>query len=289
MGEPLDIVTRIAQRAAALRPAEQKIAHAILGDIATAASDSIQALAERANVSEASVTRFAKAMGCRDVRELKRKLAQAAAVGQRFLDGGSAWPPSCADGILADIAHVLEVNRALVRAEAFHEAALSLIAARMITVFGMGGGSTTMSDEMRYRLARLGLPVTTYHDALLQRMVAATLGSDDVVVVFSVTGQVPEIIDSVNIAREYRARIVAITAVGSPLAALADILLPLQALETDFIFKPSSSRYAMLLMIDLLATEVALRQAERSQELLRRIKYMLDARRGGGDRQPLGD
>ncbi len=58
--------------------------------------------------------------------------------------------------------------------------------------------------------------------------------------------------------------------------------------EIDML-KPSSSRYAMLLLIDLLATEVALRQAERSQELLRRIKYMLDARRGGGDRQPLGD
>ncbi|UCW44496.1 hypothetical protein [Pseudomonas phage PPAT] len=60
-------------------------------------------------------------------------------------------------------------------------------------------------------------------------------------------------------------------------------------METDFIFKPSSSRYAMMMMIDLLATEVALQQADRSKELLRRIKYVLDAHRGGGNRQPLGD
>lgn len=60
-------------------------------------------------------------------------------------------------------------------------------------------------------------------------------------------------------------------------------------METDFIFKPSSSRYAMMMMIDLLATEVALQQSDRSKELLQRIKYVLDAHRGGGNRQPLGD
>ncbi|MGF2531012.1 MurR/RpiR family transcriptional regulator, partial [Ralstonia pseudosolanacearum] len=79
MREPMDIVTRISQRATDLRPAEQKVAQTVLGDIAGAAEGSIQTLAERAGVSEASVTRFAKAMGCRDVRELKLKLAQAAA------------------------------------------------------------------------------------------------------------------------------------------------------------------------------------------------------------------
>jgi len=94
MREPIDIVTRLSQRAAELRPAERKVAQTVLSDIAEAATGSIQTLAERAGVSEASVTRFAKAMGCRDVRELKLKLAQAAAVGQRFLDGGADRPPS---------------------------------------------------------------------------------------------------------------------------------------------------------------------------------------------------
>ena len=215
MREPMDIVTRISQRAAELRPAEQKVAQTVLGDIAEAASGSIQTLAERAGVSEASVTRFAKAMGCRDVRELKLKLAQAAAVGQRFLDGGADRPPSSADGILADISNVLEANRALVRPESFRNAAVALAAARMITVFGMGGGSTTMADEMRYRLARLGRPVTTYHDSMLQRMVAATLSRDTVVVALSVSGRVPELLESCRLAKRYGAKLIAITAPAS--------------------------------------------------------------------------
>ncbi|MGE8320543.1 MAG: MurR/RpiR family transcriptional regulator [Comamonas sp.] len=289
MHQPMDIVTRISQRAAELRPAEQKVAQTVLGNVAEAASDSIQTLARRASVSEASVTRFAKAMGCRDVRELKLQLAQAAAVGRRFLDADPGHPPSSADGILADIHQVLAANRALLRPAAFEQAAARIAAARMVVVFGMGGGSTTLADEARFRLARLGRPVATYHDPVLQRMVAATLGPQDVVLVLSTTGQVPEIIASVNVAREYGAQVVAITAIASPLAALADELLPVQALETDFIYKPSSSRYAMMMMIDVLATEVALAQEGRSKEMLRRIKYVLDAHRGGGDRQPLGD
>lgn len=290
MPQSMDIVTRISQRADNLRPAEQKVAQTVLGNLAQAAADSIQALARRAAVSEASVTRFAKAMGCRDVRELKLQLAQATAVGQRFLDSSAAHhPPSSADGILADINQVLAANRALMRPAAFEQAAARIVAARMVTVFGMGGGSTAMADEARFRLARLGRPVASYHDPVLQRMVAATLGPQDVVLVLSTTGQVPEIIAGVNVAREYGAQVVAITAIASPLAALADELLPVQALETDFIYKPSSSRYAMLMMIDVLATEVALAQEGHSKEMLRRIKYVLDTHRGGGDRQPLGD
>lgn len=66
-----DIVARIAECAPELRDAERKVAALILGDLAQAAHASIGALAARADVSVATVTRFAKAVGCRDVRELK--------------------------------------------------------------------------------------------------------------------------------------------------------------------------------------------------------------------------
>jgi len=289
MRHPLDIVTRISRSSATLSPAEQKVAQMVLGDLTQAAAGSIRTLAGRAGVSEASVTRFAKTMGCRDVRELKLHLAQAVAVGKRFLVEGGEHAPSSADAIVADVVQMLELHRKLVPPRALRDAAALLAAARMTLVFGMGGASTTLADEMRYRLMRLGLPVATYHDAVLQRMAAVTLGREDVVLVYSTTGRVPELNDCVGVVRDYGARVVAVTAPDSPLAQLADVLLPVQTLETDFIYKPSASRYALLLVTDLLVTEVALRQAERSKEMLRRIKHVLDAHRGGGDRQPLGD
>lgn len=288
-----DIVTRISERSGQLRLAEQKVAQTILGDLPRAAAASINTLAKLAGVSEASVTRFAKAVGCRDVRDLKMKLGQAAAIGQRFLDAETppeeGRVPQIADIIYADIGKVLEVNRAMLNQDSLQRGAQLLLSARMIYVFGMGGGSTMLSDEARYRLVRLGRPAATYHDAMLQRMVAATLDKNDVVLVLSTTGNVPELLANCAVAKEYGVRLVAITALGSPLAAMADVLLPLKSLETDFIFKPSSSRYAMMMVLDVLMAELAVLQKDHSQELLRRLKFTLDAHRGSGNREPLGD
>src|ERR1700755_198473 len=89
--EPLafDIVARIAECAPELRSAERKVAALILDDLTGASRASIGALAQRAEVSVATVTRFAKAVGCRDVRELKLRLPQAAARGARVPPPGA--------------------------------------------------------------------------------------------------------------------------------------------------------------------------------------------------------
>ncbi|WP_321785516.1 MurR/RpiR family transcriptional regulator [Paraburkholderia sp. J94] len=322
-----DIVARIAQCVPDLRPAERDVAALILDDLAGAARASIGELARRAGVSVATVTRFAKAVGCHDVRELKLRLAQAAAVGERFLRGAAgqgeaaeaqggrggkggkrgnaakragrhaADAPDAAEPlatrVYGEIHAALEQNHELLRQAPFAEAAAALAQARMIYVFGMGGGSSALADEMRFRLVRLGRPVASYQDSLLQRMVASTLAPDCVVVALSLTGRVPELLDACRIARDYGAKLIAVTAPASPLAALADWLVPIVASETDFIYKPSSSRYAMLMALDVLVTELALAQPEASRELLRRMKHTLDAHRGtagrGGERQPLGD
>jgi DNA-binding MurR/RpiR family transcriptional regulator len=257
-------------------------------------------MARNAAVSIATVTRFAKAVGCADVRELKLRLAQAAAVGQRFLsknesDGLNGFNESNADGdslvsrIFDDIHLTLALNRGALEAAPIASAAAALAGASMIYVFGLGGGSTALADEMRFRLVRLGRPVASYQDGLLQRMVAATLDAGHVVVALSVSGFTPDMLESCRIARDYGARIIAFTAPASPLAQLADWLIPVIANESDFIYKPSSSRYAMLMALDLLVTELAVKQADTSRELLRRMKLALDAHRGGGERQLLGD
>ncbi|NIF44055.1 MurR/RpiR family transcriptional regulator [Burkholderia sp. Tr-862] len=288
----LDIVARIAECAPELREAERKVAAFILADLARAAHASIGALARDAQVSVATVTRFAKAVGCRDVRELKVLVAQAAAVGQRFLVPSDAHPEedaSPASVVYDEIRVALAHNHQLLRNTSFDAAADRLAGAKMVYVYGQGGGSTALADELRFRLVRFGRPVASYQDSLLQRMVAATLSRDAVVVALSVSGRVPELLESCRLAKRYGATLIAITAPASPLAKLADHLIPVVAFETDFIYKPSTSRYAMMMAIDVLVTGVALRLGDAGRESLRRIKHALDAHRGGGDRQPVGD
>lgn len=287
MTQDIDILSRITSDFAGLRDAEKKVAELIFADIDFVSEASIGAIAERANVSDASVTRFARAVGCDNVRDLKLRLARSLAAGRRFIqDAGEA------NGLAAvyDIAaQTLAVNRELMEQADVAGAVRLLDDARQILAFGAGGGSTMLAQELQFRLVRLGYAISAYPHSLLPRMVASTLEPDDVVVALSVSGHTPETVDAARIARQYGARVVAITAHGSPLAEAADVVLPVAARETDFIYHPSASRYAMLAAIDVLALELALRHQDRSRDKLRRLKITLDAHRGGGDRQPLGD
>lgn len=287
MSQDVDILSRITASFAALRDAEKKVAELIYDDIDFVTEASISEIATRAGVSDATVTRFARAVGCHNVRDLKTRLTRALAAGRRFIQ--EAAPEDGASAVYDIATQTLAVNRDLMERADVAGAVERLDGARQILVFGAGGGSSMLAQEMQFRLVRLGYAISAYPQALLPRMVASTLEPEDVVVVLSVTGYTPEMVESARIARQYGAQVVAITASGSPLAETADVVLPVVSRETDFIYHPSASRYAMMAAIDVLALELATRHRDRSRDKLRRLKITLDAHRGGDNRQPLGD
>lgn len=287
----MDILFLIRSRRDRLRGNSAKVAEAILDDVGFAASASIDQLALRAGVSKATLSRFAKLMDCGDLRELRLKLARASAVGSRFLETGpiETKAPRFFGQIVGDIERSLHQHLAGFDEARFIAAVDLVVSAQKIYAFGMGGCSTLMAGEVQYRLVRLGHPVAAYHDPVLMRIAAATLGPQDLLIVLSITGITPELLATARLARGYGARLLAITRADTPLAEVADVLLPIVLDETDFIYKPTAARYGMLLAIDLLATETALRTPDTSKELLRRVKLALDDYRHGEDRLPLGD
>lgn len=283
----MDILYQIRARQDSFSAGEGRIARLMLDDVGFAASASLEHLAQRAEVSTATLSRFARTVGCRDLRDLRLQLAQASGVGSRFLDPAGTPEQSAFYGqIVGDIETTLRQHLAGFDESRFADAVKMLGQARMIHAFGMGGCSTLCSDELQVRLVRLGYPIAVCHDAVMMRVTAASLNAEHVLIVCSLTGITPELLETVELARNYGARILAITRADSP---LADIVLPLQGAETSFIYKPTAARYGMLLAIDVLATELALANPEDNQERLRRIKLALDEYRGGDDHLPLGD
>jgi DNA-binding MurR/RpiR family transcriptional regulator len=290
MNQIRDIVYQIRSCRDTLSATERKVADAILDDIALAAGATVDQLAGKAGVSIATISRFARSVGCDDTRDLKMKLAQASAVGTRFLDRSvPAEESTFYARIYADIESTLRAHLPLYSETLFEQAMDIVRGARMTYVFGMGGASAVLAQEMQSRMVRLGYPVAAYSDAVLLRMVAATLDERDAVIMLSASGLTPEMLSGARIVKQYRARIVALTDATAPLAELADVVIPVRTDETDFIYKPSSSRYAMMLAIDLLATELAMARQEETRDRLRRIKLALDEYRGGPNRLPLGD
>lgn len=288
MDHNTDIVSVITENFGQLREAEKKVAQLILADLNFAANASISELSEAAQVSEASITRFAKAIHCKNVRDLKIRLAQSLAVGQRFITDVNVEPTGIS-GIYDAITSALTHNSHLLNQQIIDQAIEKLSGARQILIFGTGGGSTMLSQEMQYRLFRLGYAATAYNDPMLMRMAAATMDGNDALICLSIGGYSPDVIAAAEIAKQAHSNTVVISKAGTPLAEIADVLLPIESKETDYIFKPTASRYVMMAAIDVLATELAIKHKRKSREKLRKLKVSLDQYRGGADRQALGD
>lgn len=291
---PEDIISVIKQTAPDLRPSERRVAEVILADVNFALHSANGELARRAGVSEPTVTRFSRAVGCAGVRELKVKLAQSLVVGRIYLEeppraGDNPGKPTVWQMILDDIHRAINTAERQLVVPDFERAAEAIASCRKLITFGVGGGSTTVANEAKHRFFRLGVAVSNYSDGQLMRMVAATLEKKDVVLAISATGKPKEVIDAVAIAREYGATIIAVTKPNSPLAMAADISLGLYVPETPHALKPTASRFAFLAAIDLLAALTAYRSPRETQERMRRIKYALGNFGDGEADGPLGD
>ncbi|MCP4380605.1 MAG: MurR/RpiR family transcriptional regulator [Hyphomicrobiales bacterium] len=290
-----DLISRLKELQPQLRPAERRVADAVLEDIEFAVRASSAELARRARVSEPTVTRFSRAMGCEGVRDFKLKLGQSLIVGSMYF----REPPRLPDAAKADLPFADLVfdhaRAALDRAESqiddnlIREAIDLIAAARRVIVLGVGGGSTAIAQDTQYRLFRYGINVTAYSDVYLMRMAASTLGNNDVVIAISATGRTQEILGAVQLAQDYHAKVVAITKPNSELARVADTAITIDVPESSNVLKPTASRYAFLVVVDLLATGCAYRLGADAQETLRRIKYNLLNFRHGEVLEPLGD
>jgi len=208
----MDILYQIRARQDSFSAGEGRIAKLMLDDVGFAASASLEALSQRAEVSTATLSRFARSVGCRDLRDLRLQLAQASGVGSRFLDpAGLPEQSAFHRQILGDIEGTLRQHLSGFNQASFVDAVNLLGKARMIHAFGMGGPSSLCSDELQVRLVRLGYPIAACHDPVMMRVTAATLGPEHALIVCSLTGLTPELLDVVTLARNYDARIVAIT------------------------------------------------------------------------------
>src|ERR1700678_2009169 len=79
------VVDRIRQVEPLLNRAEKSVAQAVLADIDRATRSSTKELAKRAGVSEPTIVRFARHVGCTGFVDLKRRVSQDIATARMFV------------------------------------------------------------------------------------------------------------------------------------------------------------------------------------------------------------
>ncbi len=272
-----DMLNRIEALKHELSKAERKVAEQVLADPEAVITTAIASLAHGAGVSEPTVIRFCRALGCKGYQEFKLRLAQGLVTGVPFIhanvgpdDDARQLVTKLFDSAIATLARVRErLDPGCV------QRAIDLLAeAHRIEFYGHGASGVVATDA-QHKFFRLGVPTVAYSDPHVHAMSAATLEPGAVVVAISHTGRSRDIITSVRIALEGGATVVGITAAGSPLAELCTVVVAPGAGEDTRTFIPMGSRIADLAVVDTLAVGVALQRGPKLGRRLEKTKQIL--------------
>lgn len=293
MKSPADIITRLQLMSQDGTKSDRRLAGLVLSDLDFASKAAISEIAARVGVSEPTVTRFCRNLGCEGLRDFKFYLAQAIAIGGQYLSPEPLSRDAREQRIASAIteAAIAAIQRA---SENLDMSVLVEVATRIansgnVLCIGSGGISSMMATEMQNRLFRLGLSALAQVDGQLQRMYAAVAAPETTLVAFSVSGFARSVIEAVEVAQQYGAATVAVTAPDSALAKVADTVIHYQPLEDGNIYKPTSSRYALLAIVDMIATSVAEARGPKVLENLRRIKQSVNTLKVDDPKLPIGD
>jgi RpiR family transcriptional regulator, carbohydrate utilization regulator len=274
----IDIVSRIQRVENDLSPAERRVAETVRQDFEVATRLTIAELAERAGVSQPSVTRFCRSVGSKSFGEFKIQLATTMTVAAAYLKSDRVFTDDVgqlAQMVMMNAANAVRDALDALDTHVMRSAIDALAASRRIDIYGQGGGSAAIAEDAKLRLFRLGIPVAAYVDGHQQRMSAATLQPGDAVFAISNSGRTKPVIQAVEIARSFGATTIALTRPDTPLADAAEIVIAVTVPENDDVLRPTSSRYAHMAIIDTIATGVAAKLGPRSRESLRRVRYTL--------------
>jgi len=259
----------VQSRSADLAPSEAKVIALLLADPLFVGTNTTATVAARAGVSAPSVVRAARAIGFAGFAELKLEIARARGTTHFF----SASPTLTADAgpedVLRSSVHIareaLTALEGAVDPDAIAAAASAIGAAGQVLAFGAGPSATVAADAV-LRLRVLGSRTAGIPDHESAMIAARLLEAGDVLIVVSSTGRTPTTLAVADAAAGAGATVIAITnAYGTPLAAVADILLTVGGTSLSEQMAASGSRLAQLVVIDTLAAALILGDEERAR------------------------
>ncbi|WP_295951921.1 SIS domain-containing protein [Rhodoferax sp.] len=280
------MLDRIKASLSSLAPAEQRVGKLVLTDPRAFANLPVSELSDRAHVSKPTVVRFCRSMGYDGLSDFKLKLAGSVSEGVPFIHRSVDLDDKTSDVMVKVIDNTVAAflkyrNEASTTAleKAAEILAETYKTGKRIEFYG-AGNSGIVAQDAQHKFFRLGVHAIAYSDGHMQVMGASMLGPGDCVVVISNSGRTRDLMDACDIARKNGATTIVITTSGSPLAAAGHIHLAANHPEGYERYSPMVSRLLHLMIIDILATCVALRIGGTTlQPKLQEIKNNLRSKR----------
>ena len=271
----IDILERIHASYYQLTATEKKVADYVLSQYDQIQFMSITQLAEACGTAEATISRFCRSLKLKGFNAFKLELARRSAVDMKpaeqsmdTLAGRSQDAGRLSTDAIAQTIEMVEPKQITKAVELFEKASRVLCCG--------AGGSMLMAEEFAHLFSTVTGKFVAVGDSHIQMSAAATMGKDDVIVLFSYSGATTNGIQLLELAQSRGIHTILVTRFNkSPAAKLADIVLRCGSNEGPFQFGSVPAKVAQLIVMDVLYQEYRHRNQKECEEYIENIASAL--------------
>lgn len=276
------VLARINSLMPSLKPAESRAAACIIENCSDMIHMTINELADKCDVAEATIMRLCKKLGYNGFHALKVSLTldivePIKSIHERIDPGDDLV--AVAEKLVESATKSLKDTLLILDYSQLQKAVEAISSANRVEFYG-SGSSGFIASEAHHKMFRVGIPSIAYSDPHLQVISAAFLTPRDVVVGISHSGSNKDLIESFKIARKSGAVTICITSfIRSPITKVSDIKLVVAAQETDYRFEAIAARIAQICLIDILIANISLQKQEQSLNAINKIREVIALKR----------
>ena len=221
---------------------------------------SMAALSERCGVSDPTIMRFCRRLGFEGYQDFKINLAQTLVPAAPFEYEQITAADSVENVVRKTCRNSLSaIQRAqedLVPAQ-IAEAGKVLARATWTGIYATGISEITGLDA-EHKFQRLKMRCAAVIGRKKQWMAAEHSRPGEVALIFSQSGATRQMVEVATAARSGGARVVSVTAAGSPLAQQSDVLIAVRPYDRTELMTPLASRLNHHLVVNMMVTVIAM-------------------------------
>jgi len=250
-----------------LKPTERLIAQCVLADPERIVTSPIAEIGQISGASVGSIVGFCRRLGLKGFGDLKislaRELAQSGMPAAQSEQNGSLY-----EKVFQFHAQSLSETLKANPPEVFENTVQLLKKARRVEFFSIG-----LSYPIAYtaysKFLLIGMEASAQFDSHIQLIAATRLGPGDIAFGISCSGATRETVQCLEVARGKGATTLCLTnAIQSPITKCSDLCLYATPSEIKYFQAPLASRVTQLAVIDALFVSLALKQKNRTAEML---------------------
>nr|WP_243190645.1 MurR/RpiR family transcriptional regulator [Clostridium gallinarum] len=262
----VDIIYEIQRIYNSFSDKEKSIADYIMQNRESIKNINITDLAKVIGTSGATITRFAKKIGCNSFVDMKIML------GSNKMEKVVEDDDEIFSYTYQYYNEVIERTKMLIDKRTIFKVVDELKKARSIYIYGVGSSGLT-GKEMMQRLLRMGFNVHCISDSHMMIINSSIVTNNDLVIGISISGETVEVIHSLRRARENGAKTVCITSFEeSSISKYSDIEFTVY--NPKFIDKNKfiNSQFSVMYLLDLISMVLL-----KDEELNKKMKITIDA------------